>query len=69
MDNVAFGDLPAEAFPFTIEFLRHDTREVVHSILVDGPGVIAVPALAGKHGPIDVRLVTPQGIQEYRVSE
>lgn len=63
-DNVAFGDLPADAFPFTIQFLRHDTREVVHSIYVDGPGAIAVPALKDKYGPIDVRMITPQGVTE-----
>lgn len=66
-DNVAFGDLPADAFPFTIEFFRHDTGEVVHTIHVPGPGAIAVPALAADVGvKIDVRIISPQGVQEHR---
>jgi hypothetical protein len=40
---VAFKDLPAAAFPFTIELLNADTREVVWTVTVDGPGVITVP--------------------------
>jgi hypothetical protein len=40
---VMFRDLPAEAFPFIIELLDEGTREVVWSVTVDGPGMIAVP--------------------------
>lgn len=66
MDDFAFRDLPADAFPFTVEFIARNTGEVVHSIHVDGPGALVVPALAGKHGPIDVRVVSPQGVEEHR---
>lgn len=40
---VAFRDLPAEAFPFTIELLNAGTREVVWSATVDGPAAVRVP--------------------------
>lgn len=54
----AFHDLPAEDFPFTIEFMRADTNEVVHTIRVEGPGVVSVPALAKRLGvEIKVRTV------------
>jgi hypothetical protein len=39
----AFSDLPAGAFPFTVELLRADTREVVWKATVDGPGAVIVP--------------------------
>lgn len=58
MDYFAYADLPADAFPFTVEFLRTDTGEVVHTIRVEGPGALAVPALRHKYGvTIDVRIV------------
>ena len=40
---VAFRDLPAEAFPFTVELLKADTRTVVWTATVDGPGALRVP--------------------------
>lgn len=40
-----FRDLPADAFPFTMEILDADTREVVWAVTVDGPGAIRVPGL------------------------
>lgn len=46
----AFHDLPAEEFPFRVEFWREDTGEVVHVIDVDGPGVITVPPLGRQLG-------------------
>lgn len=42
---VAFHDLPAENFPFTVEFFRGD--ELVHTIRVEGPGGIYIPPLGG----------------------
>ena len=38
----AFHDLPAGAFPFTVEILN-EACEVVWAVTVDGPGAICVP--------------------------
>jgi hypothetical protein len=40
---VKFHDLPAAAFPFTVELLDAETREVVWTAVVDGPGTLRVP--------------------------
>lgn len=53
---IAFHDLPEDSFPFTIVFVAERTGETVHTIRVTGPGAIAVPALATKHGPITVHI-------------
>jgi hypothetical protein len=48
---VAFRDLPAEAFPFTVELLDAGTREVVWGpVTVGGPGALKVPG-QDKTGP------------------
>lgn len=52
MADVSFVDLPADDFPFTIEFFRTDTGEVVHTILVEGPGSVLVPALTKQYGGV-----------------
>lgn len=58
----SFHDLPAHYFPFTIEFFREDTGEVVHTIEVAGPGGFTVPALGQEHGvPIGVRAIAANG--------
>lgn len=60
----AVRDLPADAYPFVIEFLNQD-RKVVHRIDVPGPGGVAIPGLAAEHGPISVRLTFANGeVQE-----
>lgn len=41
---MAFHDLPADSFPFTMELLDAATREVRWSVRVDGPGATKVPA-------------------------
>jgi hypothetical protein len=46
----AFHNLPAEAFPFTIELLDAGTRNVVWTTTVTGPGVVDVPG-PDKTGP------------------
>lgn len=48
-----FADLPASAFPFTIEFLRTDTGEVLWSTVATGPGGSHIPKL----GSPDYRLM------------
>lgn len=40
---VAFHDLPAELFPFTVEYLDADSKQVVESTTVEGPGAIQIP--------------------------
>lgn len=57
----AFADLPAEAYPFTLEFFKKDTKEVVHTIEVTGPGTVDVPGLSTVHGPIGVRVTFADG--------
>jgi hypothetical protein len=49
-NRVAFHELGATDFPFVIEFFREDNGEVVHRIVVTGPGGIKVPALAKRFG-------------------
>jgi hypothetical protein len=55
-----FHDLPADSFPFRIEFLDRD-GVVVHQIEVDGPGGMHIPALSGRYGPISTRITFPDG--------
>lgn len=57
----AFESLPADAFPFTVEFISHDTGLVVHTIDVPEPGAILVPPLRDDHGPIWVRASYAEG--------
>jgi hypothetical protein len=40
---VAFRDLPAEAFPFTVQLLDAGTREVRWEQVVEGPCALRVP--------------------------
>jgi hypothetical protein len=44
--DVAFTDLPAECFPFTVELLDHATRDVLWSQTSDGPGALRIPPAA-----------------------
>lgn len=56
----AFHDLPADAFPLTLEFLnRHGV--LIRTERVDGPGVSEIPGLAPLYGPIAVRLTFANG--------
>ena len=59
--------LPREAYPFTLEFFRVDTREVVETIVVEAPvGTaicgIEIHGLAKELGvPVGVRMTTADG--------
>ena len=44
-EPLAFHDLPASSFPFTIEILDNATREVAWSEEVTGPGAVRIPGL------------------------
>lgn len=59
--NVAFHNLPESAFPFTVEFFNAG-KEVVHTIVVDGPGGFVVPGLAQEHGHCTVKITYADGM-------
>jgi hypothetical protein len=42
--DARYTDLPASAFPFTLELLDAKTRKVRWSTTVPGPGVVKVPS-------------------------
>ena len=65
MTPYAYRDLPAAAFPFTVEFISQRTGKVVHAFTAAGPGVITVPALRDEHGPVDVRVTYADGFTIY----
>lgn len=54
----AFHDLPAEAFPLTITFTDADTAEELHTITLDGPGVLDIPGWAPRRVAVDLVLAT-----------
>lgn len=61
MKPTAFHDLPAHAFPVTIEFFTQDGT-VVHRIEITGPGAVEIPALRLLHaGPIASRVIYASG--------
>lgn len=58
--SYAFHDLPADRFPFVIEFLSA-SGVVVHRQEVPGPGAIKIPGLAPLFGPVTTRVIFPDG--------
>jgi len=62
----AFHDLPAEAFPFTVEFFRVSDRVVMHTVIVHDAGLLRVPSNAELGGePVGVRTTYADGtVQE-----
>lgn len=60
-EEVAVHELPATDFPLTIEFFDSETKEIYHTILVDGPGSIIVPPKPDYVQEADVRLIFPDG--------
>lgn len=70
--NTEFVDLPEQAFPFLIEYIRASDGETVDQVCVTGPGAIEVPPLAEKHGPMRVRLTYTKpggGRKEISINE
>lgn len=59
---MAFHDLPASMFPFTIEYLNAK-GVVLRTETVEGPGVMEVPGLAQFYGPITIRVTHANGTQ------
>jgi hypothetical protein len=55
-----FRDLPADSYPFLVEFYNDEGR-LVHHIEVTGPGAIEIPGLSDEHGPIHVQTTYPDG--------
>lgn len=58
---IAYASLPADHYPFRVEFIAARTGAVVHEIRVSGPGAIQVPGLRDQHGPIAVRVTYADG--------
>ena len=61
----AFHDLPASAFPVTIEYVQHTTGKVIRTEVIEGPGALQVPGLAALFGPIGVRMTWASGQSGY----
>lgn len=58
--STAFRDLPADAYPFTVEYLNAK-GVVVRTEYVEGPGMMEVPPLHNLFGPISVRITFANG--------
>ncbi len=61
MTSTFFHDLPAAAFPFTVEFIRVSDGKVVLEINVTGPGAVPIPGLSEEHGPVRARITYADG--------
>lgn len=53
--QTAFVDVPADAFPFVVEFFRESDGEIVYTITVEGPGAIHIPPMA-QYGKVGTRI-------------
>lgn len=66
--GAAFYELPPDAFPFTLQYLRADTCQVIYAQRVTGPGCLKIPPLGPRYGvPIAARIITADGavVSEY----
>ncbi len=65
-DDVMFAEAWPWRFPLTIQILDAVTREVVHVIEVEGPGVVQVPGRNVTNGgkPVAVRVLYADGTTE-----
>lgn len=62
--QLSFTKLPAELFPMVMEFVDVSGK-TVHRIDVEGPGVINVPGLSKKFGPVGVRVTYGNGEKSW----
>lgn len=60
-DNIAYHELPAHAFPFTLQLVNEITGAVVWEIEVTGPGAIMVPSLRHLGVPVVGKVIWPDG--------
>lgn len=63
----AFSELAPALLPLTLQFVNHETNEVLRTIYVDGPGAIQIPSneeLGGQ--PVGVRIYYANGIVSYK---
>ena len=65
-EPVPFHNVPVEAFPFTVEFIRESDGEILHSTTVEGPGALLIPGLGLE--PKTVRITYATGIFHVRDS-
>jgi hypothetical protein len=59
----AFHDLPADAFPVTLDLLDAASREVRWTLVLDGPGALRVPSRDEINGglPVTARVTFADG--------
>lgn len=57
--NVAFYDMPAEAFPFVMEIFEEDTGLLVWRVQVDGASAIPIPGKDPEEPTRMVVITTP----------
>jgi len=55
-------DFKEEEYPLTIDFFIAD-GSIVHTIEVEEPGVVRIPQLADKYGPVGTRITLGNGRQ------
>jgi hypothetical protein len=59
--QVAFRDLPADCYPFTVRARRESDGEIVWSRRVTGPCALQVPPLSAEHGPVYIQIYYADG--------
>jgi hypothetical protein len=59
--DVAFHDLPREAFPFTLEIFDEITGELIWQVRVDGPSAVPIPGKEPEDNPRLVAITEPDG--------
>lgn len=58
---MAFRNLPADAFPFTMEAYDCDTLKVLYSYRVEGPGVMKIPPKPENVARVGIRMAFANG--------
>lgn len=69
-ERVKAVDLPASAFPFRMQVLNAETREILANWKITGPGVLPIPGRDTWKVPTAMRFIYPGGeIYEYEPEE